>query len=97
MEQLTNDVQQGLGEMRLLLEQAERGMVKTNHKANSMEAELNTLRCQVLTLRYQLDAVDATDLADGSQLEQVILVVDLVFTMTKFIVQCTVHNVCLDF
>ncbi|KAG0569257.1 hypothetical protein M758_6G073400 [Ceratodon purpureus] len=62
--------QQGLGEMRLLLEQAERGMVKTNHKANSMEAELNTLRCQVLTLRYQLDAVDATDLADGSQLEQ---------------------------
>lgn len=61
--------QQGLGEMRSLLEQAERGMVKTNHKANSMEAELNTLRCQVLTLRYQLDAVDATDL-DGSHLQQ---------------------------
>lgn len=69
------DVQQGLGEMRKLLEQAERGMVKTSHKANSMEAELNTLRCQVLTLRYQLDAVDATELADGSQSEQVILIV----------------------
>lgn len=62
--------QQGLGEMRLLLEQAERGIVKTNHKANSMEAELNTLRCQVLTLRYQLDAVDATELADANQSEQ---------------------------
>jgi len=72
---MTTDVQQGLGEMRKLLEQAERGMVKTNHKANSMEAELNTLRCQVLTLRYQLDAVDATEHADGSQSEQVILTV----------------------
>jgi len=67
-------VQQGLGEMRLLLEQAEISMAKTNHKAASMEAELNSLRCQVLTLRYQLDAVDATDLtADVSQPQQVIL------------------------
>ena len=60
--------------MRLLLEQAEISMAKTNHKAASMEAELNSLRCQVLTLRYQLDAVDATDLtADVSQPQQVIL------------------------
>lgn len=62
--------QQGLGELNLLLEQAERGIVKRSHKASSMEAELTTLRCQVLTLRYQLDAVEAAGLVDASQSEQ---------------------------
>lgn len=64
-------MQQGLGELNLLLEQAERGIVKRSHKASSMEAELTTLRCQVLTLRYQLDAVEAAGLVDASQSEQV--------------------------
>ena len=64
-------LQHGLGEMRTLLEHAEIGMTKKNQKAASIEAELNGLRCQVLTLRYQLDALDGTSVTAGDQPQQV--------------------------
>ncbi|KAH8954220.1 hypothetical protein BDL97_08G068300 [Sphagnum fallax] len=62
--------QHELGEMRSLLEEAEIGIAKTHSKAASIEAELNRLRCQVLTLRYQLDAVDGTIAICGDQQQQ---------------------------
>jgi hypothetical protein len=67
-------VQHELGEMRSLLEEAEVGIAKTHSKAASIEAELNGLRCQVLTLRYQLDAVDGTIAICGDQQQQQVVI-----------------------